>query len=388
MRLNPRAELSHSFATPPRKSDEQTDISVRRHEICPLKSEKENSFFHSNRQGPAVVVWRRAEIGWRKIAMRGASLPRTAPAESDQPHAITADIKSDKELLERFLNHQDELAFETLVRRYGPMVFGVCRRILANGHEAEDAFQATFLVLVRKARSISQPELIGNWLYGVAHRIARKASARSGRMIQYKHPTSLVSDEDPQAEAARRELCTHLDAELQRLPRKYREPLVLCYLVGLSNEEAARRLGWPTGSISYRLARAREMLRERLCGVSSLIPPAFLAVLPVLYAVPAMIAMAHLAKLVARAAMRLNAGESLFEVASPSVRAMAARELRRSSPRGWTNKTLIPIVTLSLILAAIQALSTLLALVGWPAPASAQSSTCQNSTPVNGCASR
>ena len=176
----------------------------------------------------------------------------------------TMDQLTDSQLLERFARRQDEAAFAVLVKRHGPMVLAVCRRLLQNAHDADDAFQATFLVLVRKAGAIAQPELLANWLYGVAYRVAVKARVRAARRSEYERRAPAMRLEDPMLEVNGRELRSVLDAEMNHLPEKYRVPLVLCYLEGKTNEEAARQLGWPTGSISGRLARAREMLRKRL----------------------------------------------------------------------------------------------------------------------------
>jgi RNA polymerase sigma factor (sigma-70 family) len=172
--------------------------------------------------------------------------------------------QTDSQLLERFAGQQDEAAFAALVRRHGPMVLAVCRRILRDAHDADDAFQATFLVLVRKASVIARPELLGNWLYGVAHRVAVKARAKAARRSEHERRAPALASADPTAEVTKHELRAVLDAELRQLPEKYRAPLVLCYLEGKTNAQAARLLGWPTGSISGRLARARELLRERL----------------------------------------------------------------------------------------------------------------------------
>jgi polysaccharide biosynthesis/export protein len=172
---------------------------------------------------------------------------------------------SDRELLERFVHRKDETAFRTLVQRYGPMVLAICRRVLDHEQDAEDAFQATFLVLARRAAALENPDLLGGWLHGVAHRIARKARAQTvRRRAQERRAAAMTGAEEPQDGLAMRELCAALDEELNQLPDKYRLPLVLCYLQGLTNEEAARRLGWPAGSISYRLARGRERLRQRM----------------------------------------------------------------------------------------------------------------------------
>jgi len=171
---------------------------------------------------------------------------------------------TDGRLLERFLAQRDEEAFATIVQRHGPMVLGVCRRVLEDGHEAEDVFQATFLVLARKAASIRNRSSLGSWLYGVAYRTAQRARAVAAKRHARERQADDMFLPDPAAEAAWRELRPLLDAELERLPEKYRAPLVLCYLEGKSNAEAAEQLGWTKGTVSGRLARARDLLRGRL----------------------------------------------------------------------------------------------------------------------------
>jgi RNA polymerase sigma factor (sigma-70 family) len=176
-----------------------------------------------------------------------------------------ADGDGDGELLRRFAAGREEAAFAGLVRRHGAMVFGVCRRLLHDLHDAEDAFQATFLLLARRAASVRQPESVASWLYGVAYRVARKARAAAARRPEVgANPAEPPSPADPVAEAAWHELRPVIDEELNRLPEKYRAPLVLCYLEGRTNEEAARLLGWTRGTVSGRLARARDLLRPRL----------------------------------------------------------------------------------------------------------------------------
>jgi RNA polymerase sigma factor (sigma-70 family) len=182
----------------------------------------------------------------------------------DSGSAPAPEEQTDSQLLEQFASRQDEAAFAALVKRHGPMVLAVCRRVLRDTNDADDAFQATFLVLVRKAASLMKPELLGNWLYGVAYRVAIKARANAARRSEYERRARAMPLVDPLLDVTGRELRTVLDAEMSRLPEKYRAPLVLCYLEGKTNEEAARQLGWPTGSMSGRLARAREMLRKRL----------------------------------------------------------------------------------------------------------------------------
>jgi RNA polymerase sigma factor (sigma-70 family) len=175
---------------------------------------------------------------------------------------------SDGELLEAFSARQDESAFEALVQRHGPMVLGVCQRLLHDPNDAEDAFQATFLVLVRKADSIRPPDLVGHWLYGVAYRTAMKARSlaarRRARELQVRTMPSHEPLHEPLLEDRWRELRPVLDQELNRLPAKYRAPVVLCDLEGKSRREVAQSLGLPEGTVSSRLARARQLLSRRL----------------------------------------------------------------------------------------------------------------------------
>jgi RNA polymerase sigma factor (sigma-70 family) len=174
------------------------------------------------------------------------------------------DEQTDSQLLTRFALQQDQAAFAALVRRHGPMVRAACRRVLWDAHAVDDAFQTTFLVLVRKARAIARPELLGNWLYGVAYRVALKARAKAARRSRHEQQAPGNTVVDPMVEVTSREWRSVLDAELRQLPEQYWAPLVLCYLKGKTNAEAACLLGWPSGSISGRLARARELLRQRL----------------------------------------------------------------------------------------------------------------------------
>jgi RNA polymerase sigma factor (sigma-70 family) len=171
---------------------------------------------------------------------------------------------TDSQLLERFRNQRDEAAFLALFRRHGPMVWSVCCRALGDSDIAEDAFQATFLVFVCKAGSIARPELLANYLYGIACRTVAGAKSRRARLRAREVQQSVDVAVEGHVEADWRELRPLLDEELERLPEKYRAPLVLCYLEGKTYGEAARLLGWPEGTVSGRLARARELLRHRL----------------------------------------------------------------------------------------------------------------------------
>lgn len=171
---------------------------------------------------------------------------------------------TDGQLLECFVSRREPAALEALVRRHGPMVWGTCRRILQNHHDAEDAFQATFLVLVRKAASIRSGAKVGNWLYGVAHQTALKARAtRAKRKMREAQVTAMPEPAVPE-QGAWGDLQAVLDQELSRLPEKYRMVIVLCDLEGKTGKEAARQLGLPQGTIASRIARARAMLAKRL----------------------------------------------------------------------------------------------------------------------------
>jgi RNA polymerase sigma factor (sigma-70 family) len=171
---------------------------------------------------------------------------------------------TDGQLLEDYISRRDEAALAALVRRHGPMVWGVCRRVLRNYHDAEDAFQATFLVLVRRAASIASRKLVANWLYGVAHQTALKARATAAK----KNMRERQVTEMPQPAVAEQDLWNDLqpllDEELTRLPDKYRVVIVLCDLEGKTRKEAARQLGCPEGTVAGRLARARALLAKRL----------------------------------------------------------------------------------------------------------------------------
>jgi RNA polymerase sigma-70 factor (ECF subfamily) len=144
------------------------------------------------------------------------------------------------------------------------MVLGVCRRLLHDGHAAEDAFQATFLVLFRRARALDRHGSLANWLYTVAYHVALKARADAAHRRQRERQVGEMSQVESQPEEVWRDLRPVLDEELSFLPDKYRTPIVLCYLQGKTNEEAARLLGWPIGTVKGRLSRAREILRTRL----------------------------------------------------------------------------------------------------------------------------
>jgi RNA polymerase sigma factor (sigma-70 family) len=173
---------------------------------------------------------------------------------------------SDAQLLCRFTDAQGataESAFAELIDRHGPMVRGVCQQILRHSHDADDAFQATFLVLVRKARSIQVRESLAPWLYGVAYRTAQRARATASRYRQ-EGVEQVEALGVPPEDSYHLDLRPLLHEELDRLPDKYRAPIVLCHLEGKTHEQAAQLLHWPVGTVSGRLSRGRELLKSRL----------------------------------------------------------------------------------------------------------------------------
>jgi RNA polymerase sigma factor (sigma-70 family) len=244
---------------------------------------------------------------------------------------------SDGHLLERFVARttrdgkgalDSEAAFEALVARHGPMVLGVCRRSLRDPGDVEDAFQATFFVLVRRASSVHAGDSLGRWLYGVARRVAAKARARSERA---RERTSQLAFEPaaPGQGGNMAGLLSALDEELGRLPSKYRDPIVLCHFEGLTHAQAAASLRWPVGTVSGRLSRAHEMLKGRL--VRRGLAPATLSIGTVLVGENSRAAVSvHLAVATSRGAARLMVnGISRAAVASSATSLM--NEVLRSA---------------------------------------------------------
>ncbi len=187
-------------------------------------------------------------------------------------HEHAQDHSSDGGLLERYLTGDSaaaQEAFGALVEAHGPMVLGICRHILNEEHDAEDAFQATFLVLARKAGSIRNRRVLAGWLHEVAHRIAVKARVSVNRRRTLERQAMAMSpapieNQQQDETAAWNELRPVLHDEVGRLPEKYRLPVILCYLEGKTNEEVAELLHWPVGTVKGRLSRARDLLRSRL----------------------------------------------------------------------------------------------------------------------------
>jgi RNA polymerase sigma factor (sigma-70 family) len=240
---------------------------------------------------------------------------------------------TDGQLMAQFLaGHEgSEPAFRVLMHRHGPMVLGVCRRILGDEHAAEDAFQATFLVLVKKARTLQDCGLLTNWLYGVASRVASKERVRGARRRVVERQAAEQSAR-PGEDLNSRELSSVIDEEIRRLPERYRLPLVLCHLEGLRHEEVAERLGCPVGTVESRLSRARQRLRSRLarrglapCASAMgavLRPPAALSIRPSLIEATLQAAIEHAAH---RAAVASAGATSLIKRAVRLVPSFNAR---------------------------------------------------------------
>ena len=225
---------------------------------------------------------------------------------------------TDAQLLERFVADQDEAAFEVLVWRHAGLVWQAARRLLPRPEDAEDVFQATFLALARKAGAIRRPGALPGWLYRVAYRAALRARATARPSA---HGDAVADVPAPAEEGAWHDLRPVLDDEINRLPEKFRAPVVLCYLEGRTLEEAARQLGCPRGTVSSRLAGARDRLRGRLArrGLApSVALPALLAP-----AGPGTAAPASLVRATAEAGVLVASGRAAGKAATPAAAALA-----------------------------------------------------------------
>ncbi len=224
---------------------------------------------------------------------------------------------TDQELLRRFATHHEEAVFEALMQRHGPIVLGVSQRVLSHAQDAEDVFQATFLVLARKAKSIRKRASLGSWLYGVAYRLALKLKATAARRRARERRVAEMMASGIPTDSSWSDLRPILDEELSRLPEKYRAPLILCYLEGKTNVEAGRMLGWPAGSMSKRLARGRELLRSRLAKRGLAFTSPVLATLVAEHAQASI--PAALWQISLKAAIMVGAGQALTGVVSTQV---------------------------------------------------------------------
>jgi RNA polymerase sigma factor (sigma-70 family) len=234
---------------------------------------------------------------------------------------------TDAELLERFRSRHEGTAFAALVERHGPMVLGVCRRVLSQEQDAEDAFQATFLVLALRAGAIRKQGSLGSWLYGVASRLALKMKAQAGRRRLLERQAVPMFPEPANGQRDWAELRPVLDEELQHLPQKYRAPLVLCYLEGKTHADAARELGCALGSMSKRLSRGCDLLRVRLVrrGITLSLP-----LLGTLLAEQTRAAVTPaLLEISVQAALRVAAKRAATEVVSATAAALAQGVTRK-----------------------------------------------------------
>ncbi len=233
---------------------------------------------------------------------------------------------TDAQLVENFVARRDEASFEVLVWRHGAMVFALCQRILRDAHEAEDAFQAAFLVFARKAGGIGRGEAVAPWLYKVAYRIAlRLRAARAKRGVPGEPPAGLPAPTGDDTDW--HDLRPVLDDEIARLPEKYRAPFVLCYLEGRTNEEAAAQLGCPKGTVLSRLSRGRERLRARLSRRGVALTATALALTLSHNAAQASVPAALVSPTVG-AAVPFAAGTATTQIVSPSVAALTTGALK------------------------------------------------------------
>jgi RNA polymerase sigma factor (sigma-70 family) len=276
---------------------------------------------------------------------------------------LVAATDPDGELLERFAARREEAAFAALVARHGPMVLGVCRRLLRDAGRAEDAFQATFLILARKAASVGRAGPLAGWLHAVAHRVAANT-----RRSERRRPQAALADEppsphpEPSAEVEGLELLAAVEHEIARLPAAYRLPIVLCCLEGLSQEDAARKLGCTPGALRGRLERGRARLHDRLARGGVVVPAVFAAAAASRAAVAAGPAAA-----VARAAVFFAERRAVPESVAPA----AVVALAQRSIQVLTLKKLILPATLVLAAGVLVPVGVLAGRPGRPAPVAA-----------------
>jgi RNA polymerase sigma factor (sigma-70 family) len=238
----------------------------------------------------------------------------------------------DGDLLLRYATQGDQAAFRELVLRHGPMVLSVCQRVVHDRHAAEDAYQATFLVLARKAASVTRPNVLGNWLHGVAYRVASKLKVQMARRRAVESKAAVAVSSEPALQAAWQDVRAVLDEELNALPDAYRSSLVLVYLEGKTHEEAAQVLGCPIGSMSWRLQQGRELLRRRLQKRGLVVSAALLLLALAPNA-------AHASEALVEGAVTLAAADTLGAVAPGGIREQVANqvlgELFKIRRPGW-----------------------------------------------------
>jgi RNA polymerase sigma factor (sigma-70 family) len=262
--------------------------------------------------------------------MRMAASPLSPVIEHLRRFAFLADaaVMTDEQLLDSFVRRRDELAFEVLIRRHGGMVMGVCRRVLGGYHDAEDAFQATFLVLSRKAASICVGGSLANWLYCVAFHTALKAKAVAAKRRKREHEVAEMPKPESAPPEHGRELHALLDQELSRLPEKYRVAIVLCDLEGRTRKEAAHQLGCPEGTVATRLARGRALLAKRLTQRGVTLSAAAIAGSEALSIASACVPSPLVITTTTKAAALYASGKTIAGVVSSNVAALAAGMLQ------------------------------------------------------------
>jgi RNA polymerase sigma factor (sigma-70 family) len=287
---------------------------------------------------------------------------------------------TDAQLLERFRARREEAAFAALLHRHGPMVLGVARRLLRQEQDAEDVFQATFLLLARKAGSIRKREAVGSWLHGVAHRLAAEARGQGARR-QARERAGAMRQNQTSPAGAWQELEEVLDQALARLPEKYREAVVFCCLEGKTQEEAARHLGCPLGTVRSRLARGRELLRKQLAAGGVPLSAAALATFLAAGAAPAAVPAAVL-RGAARAALQEAAGKAVTAAVPPG--ALALLEGGRRAVGMTRAKAFALLVALSALAAGAGACAWQALSAKGPAPVEAGGANPRASAPAPG----
>lgn len=279
------------------------------------------------------------------------SAPVVKPRHAAIAKSVDLRRLPDDKLLSRFFQDHDDAAFAAILERHGPLVYGVCQRVLSDANDAEDAFQATFLVLVRKGGTLRDPGRLAAWLYGVAQRTARKVRAKTALRTRSERQAGDIPVETAASDMTLDELRAILDEEISQLPQKYSLPLVLCYLEGKTNAEAATQLGWPEGSMSRRLSRARDLLRSRLARRGLALSAALIASVFAKRASMAAVVPQQLLGATGEAASLVAQGVHAADVASPAC-AQAVEEIvvGMAVTSRFTISAVLAVTTLTVVL--------------------------------------